>query len=374
VTHFVVGATDGAARRGQLALRSGIVETPLFMPVATRGMVRLTPTEIVADLGYQVLLSNTYHLMLRPGAEVVAKMGGLNAFTGFPGASLTDSGGFQIMSLDATITSTGARFRNVYDGSWVTLTPEEAVSTQEALGADIAMVLDVCTKLPADRDVLSYNLELTTRWAQRCAEAHRDETQRLFGIVQGGVDAELRSMSAQAIAGIGFDGYAIGGLAVGESAESTLDALRASIAELPADRPRYLMGVGDPYLMAHAVALGVDMFDCVAPTRLARHGTALTQQGPLRVKGVGQRGLDESLDPACGCRVCQRVSKGLLHHLLHVDHESAGALLSIHNLAFQFELISRLRKAIDDHKIEEVLTQVDKIWRRPTLASSLGND
>ncbi|MCI2975988.1 MAG: tRNA guanosine(34) transglycosylase Tgt [Ferrimicrobium sp.] len=374
MTHFVVGARDGAARRGRLKLRSCVVETPLFMPVATRGMVRLMPTELVAELGYEVLLSNTYHLMLRPGADVVARMGGLNAFTGFPGASLTDSGGFQIMSLDATITPGGARFRNVYDGSWVTLTPEASVSTQEALRADIAMVLDVCTKLPADRKVLAYNLELTSRWAERCREAHHDEAQRLFGIVQGGVDADLRSLSAQAIASIGFDGYAIGGLAVGESAESTLDALRASVAELPEDRPRYLMGVGDPYLMAHAVALGVDMFDCVAPTRLARHGTALTQQGPLRVKGVGQRGVDEPLDPACGCRVCRRVSRGLLHHLLHVDHESAGALLSIHNLAFQYDLVTRLRKAIDDHRIEEVLQQVDKIWRRPTFESSLGND
>ncbi len=361
---FSLLQSSGAARRGRLSLRSGVVETPLFMPVATRGMVRLLPTQVVAELGYQVLLSNTYHLMLRPGAKVIAEMGGLNAFTGFAGASLTDSGGFQIMSLGATITTEGARFRNVYDGSWVTLTPEEAVSTQEMIGADIAMVLDVCTKLPNDRGVLERNLDLTSVWAERSRSVHNDDTQRLFGIVQGGVDSELRAVSAKAIVGLDFDGYAIGGLAVGESQDSTLDAIRATVSYLPPDRPRYLMGVGDPYLLAHGVALGVDMFDCVAPTRIARHGTALTQQGPLRVKGWGNRGLDEPLDADCNCRVCQSTSRGLLHHLIHVDAQSAGALLSVHNLSFQARLISRLRGAIEDHTIDELVANVDSIWRR----------
>ncbi|WP_298208647.1 tRNA guanosine(34) transglycosylase Tgt [Ferrimicrobium sp.] len=358
---------DGSARCGELRLRTGLVETPLFMPVATRGFVRYVPSELVADLGFQVLLSNTYHLMLRPGADIIAQMGGLARFTGFRGASLTDSGGFQIMSLGAKITPEGAHFRNVYDGSWVTLTPEDAMTTQERIGADIAMALDVCTQLPSPREVLEDNLVLTGQWAERSRAAHRDETQQLFGIVQGGVDPELRGRSTEMITRIGFDGYAIGGLAVGESRESTLEAIRSVVAGLPEEQPRYLMGVGDPYLLAHATSLGVDMFDCVAPTRIARHGTALTDEGPLRVKGRANRGLDEPLELKCDCRVCQRVSRGLLHHLAHVDTESAGTLLSLHNLAFQFRLITRLREAIRGNSMQELLADIDRVWGGPVM-------
>ena len=370
MSNLLVTHTDGSARSGHLRLRSAIVETPFFMPVATRGIVRYVPSELVADLGFQVLLSNTYHLMLRPGAELIAKMGGLNAFTGFRGASLTDSGGFQIMSLGAKISDEGARFRNVYDGSWVTLTPEEAMVTQERIGADIAMALDVCTQLPSPEAVLRQNLMLTGQWADRSRTAHTDDTQQLFGIVQGGVDSALRKQSTEMITGIGFDGYAIGGLAVGESREKTLEAVRTVVEGLPAERPRYLMGVGDPYLLAHATALGVDMFDCVAPTRIARHGTALTSQGPIRVKGLANRGVDGPLELDCDCRVCRRVSRGLLHHLAHVDTESAGTLLSLHNLAFQFRLITRLRQSIREGTLQALLVDIDKVWGTPVIRSS----
>lgn len=374
VTRFLVTHNAGSARRGSLRLRSNAVDTPFFMPVATRGIVRYVPTEFISDLGYQVLLSNTYHLMLRPGAEVIQQMGGLNAFTGFQGSSLTDSGGFQIMSLGASITTQGARFRNVYDGSWVTLTPEGAMETQQLIGADIAMVLDVCTQLPSSREQLEINLELTTQWAERSRHAHSDSTQALFGIVQGGIDPDLRRKSTEAITNLDFDGYAVGGLAVGESHENTLEAVRTVVEGLPVDKPRYLMGVGDPYLLAHATALGIDMFDCVSPTRIARHGTALTDDGPVRVKGLSNRGLDEPLELGCSCRVCQRVSRGLLHHLSHVDSESAGALLSLHNLAFQFRLISRLGKAITDNTVEQVLTEIDSVWSRPALRTGVRPD
>ncbi len=374
MTRLCVTDNAGSARRGSLKLRSASVDTPFFMPVATRGIVRYVPTELIADLGYQVLLSNTYHLMLRPGAEVIQQMGGLNAFTGFQGSSLTDSGGFQIMSLEASITTEGARFRNVYDGSWVTLTPEQAMVNQQRIGADIAMALDVCTQLPSSRDQLEANLRLTSEWAERSRLAHTDSTQALFGIIQGGIDLELRRQSTEAITALDFDGYAVGGLAVGESHESTLEAVRTVVDGLPADKPRYLMGVGDPYLLAHATALGIDMFDCVSPTRIARHGTALTDQGPVRVKGLPNRGLDEPLESGCGCRVCQRVSRGLLHHLSHVDTESAGALLSLHNLAFQFRLISRLRQAIVENTVEEVLADVDSVWSRPAIRTGVSSD
>ncbi|KJE77917.1 queuine tRNA-ribosyltransferase [Ferrimicrobium acidiphilum DSM 19497] len=374
MTRLCVTDNAGSARRGSLKLRSASVDTPFFMPVATRGIVRYVPTELIADLGYQVLLSNTYHLMLRPGVEVIQQMGGLNAFTGFQGSSLTDSGGFQIMSLEASITTEGARFRNVYDGSWVTLTPEQAMVNQQRIGADIAMALDVCTQLPSSRDQLEANLRLTSEWAERSRLAHTDSTQALFGIIQGGIDLELRRQSTEAITALDFDGYAVGGLAVGESHESTLEAVRTVVDGLPADKPRYLMGVGDPYLLAHATALGIDMFDCVSPTRIARHGTALTDQGPVRVKGLPNRGLDEPLESGCGCRVCQRVSRGLLHHLSHVDTESAGALLSLHNLAFQFRLISRLRQAIVENTVEEVLADVDSVWSRPAIRTGVSSD
>jgi len=356
-------ATDCAARCGTLGLASGPVSTPLFMPVATRGMVRLVPSETVRQLGFEVLLANTYHLMLRPGEQVIAALGGLARFAGFEGATLTDSGGFQVMSLGAKVTEAGAEFRSVYDGSCVMLTPERATLIQEDLGSSIAMVLDVCTQLPAPRAELDEALARTLRWAERAKSAKTRRDQLQFGIVQGGVEDDLRALGSKAIVDIGFDGYAIGGLAVGESQEATLHAIEAVTRELPRDRPRYLMGVGDPYLIAHGVAAGIDMFDCVAPTRIARHGIALTFEGKVALKSARYVGAPGPLDADCSCPTCRRVSRGLLNHLLHVDKASAGALLSVHNLAFQFRLIEMLRRAIENKTLVSLLFEIDKNWK-----------
>lgn len=371
---FAVDAACGAARVGQFALRSLTVTTPLFMPVATRGVVRYVPAGQVEAAGYQVLLSNTYHLMLRPGSKRIADLGGLKHFTGFRGASLTDSGGYQVMSLGAEIDDAGATFRSVYDGSVVTLTPEAATIEQELIGADIAMALDVCTKLPSDRGTIKANAERTERWAYRAREAKSDPEQLQFGIVQGGVDLEIREFSATGIVKVGFDGYAIGGLAVGESPDLTLAAVERSVEFLPRDRPRYLMGVGDPYLLVHSVALGVDMFDCVAPTRLARHGTALTRSGRLRLRNARHLESDEPIDRLCGCETCRRHSRALIAHLLRVDAESAGALISLHNLRFQMDLINETRRAILENRFEEFVSGVDRVWGQHEPSGTANSD
>lgn len=360
---MTVGETDGDARRGTLWLQSGPVQTPLFMPVATRGMVRFVPAPVVRRLGFEVLLANTYHLMLRPGASVVRALGGLARFEGFEGGTLTDSGGFQVMSLGAKVTEEGAEFRSVYDGAAVVLTPEDATRVQEEFGSSIAMVLDVCTRLPAPRAELSEALARTLRWAERAKGAKTRLDQLQFGIVQGGIEDDLRAHGAKGIVEIGFDGYAIGGLAVGESQEATMHAIAAVTKELPCDRPRYLMGVGDPYLVAHGVAAGVDMFDCVAPTRIARHGIALTFGGKLAVKSARFVGDARPLDESCECPTCSTVSAGFINHLLHVDKASAGALLSVHNLAFQFRLIASLRTAIENKTLDSLLFEIDKNWK-----------
>lgn len=314
------------------------------------------------ELGVSLLLANTYHLALRPGADVVAALGGLSAFTGFGGPMLTDSGGFQVMSLGGTVDDDGVTFRSTYDGRRVRLTPEGVVELEERFGVDIAMVLDVCTMLPAERAALQVAMVRTTEWARRAAAARRDEAQALFGIVQGGSEEDLRREHASQIAEIGFDGYGIGGLAVGESAPATLAAVAAALERLPADRPRYLMGVGDPYLIAHAVELGVDAFDCVAPTRLARHGIALTSQGRLALRPSRWLGSDEPVDPRCGCSTCRTVPRGLVAHLLRVDAHSAGALLSVHNLSFQLGLLRDLRAAIRAGTLAGLVRALDEVW------------
>ncbi|MHB8189417.1 MAG: tRNA guanosine(34) transglycosylase Tgt [Ferrimicrobium sp.] len=367
IAAFEIAAVDGRGRRGSLSLRCAKVQTPLFMPVATRGMVRLVPSSTVAALGFEVLLSNTYHLLLRPGPDIIASLGGLRSFTGFPGASLTDSGGFQVMSLGAKITEEGASFRSVYDGRSVVLTPESVTTAQERFGSDIAMVLDVCTKLPAPREIVADASRQTARWAKRARAARRDDSQAQFGIVQGGVDESLRSQSVDEIVAVGFEGYAIGGLAVGESQALTLEVIDQVTGLLPKDRPRYLMGVGDPYLLAHAVACGVDMFDCVAPTRIGRHGLALTWDGRLSLKSAQYRGgprASEPIEADCECSTCRSVGVGMVNHLLHVDPVSAGALISVHNLAFQFRLISAIREAIESQTLHVLLERIDKIWKR----------
>jgi queuine tRNA-ribosyltransferase len=340
-------ATDGAARRGRATTARGTYETPLFMPVGTRGAIKYLSAADYERLGAEIVLGNTYHLMLRPGAETVSRLGGLARFAGWSGHTLTDSGGFQVFSLEPKVDDDGVTFRSTYDGSWQRFTPETAVATQELLGADIQMVLDVCPPLPSPPEVIATAHRRTLDWAQRARDAHRREDQALFGIVQGGLDPELRAESARRLVGIGFDGYGIGGLSVGETRAEMIPALAAAIEHLPTDRPRYLMGVGDPASIVEAVALGVDQFDCVLQTRIGRHGTALTSTGKLHVKNA-KHSLDEApLDTECPCEVCARHSRAYLRHLFQVNEPTAARLVSVHNIAWTLHLMSRIRTAIE---------------------------
>jgi queuine tRNA-ribosyltransferase len=357
-----VVARDGAARTGVATTARGTYRTPCFMPVGTRGAVKLLSAEDYDRLGAEVVLANTYHLMLRPGAEVVAALGGLAGFTGWSGLSLTDSGGYQVFSLDPDVDDDGVTFRSVYDGSSHRLTPELAVAAQELLGADIQMVLDVCPGLPAPREVVLQAVERTAAWAKRARAIHARADQALFGIVQGGTDAALRRESAQRTVELDFDGYGIGGLSVGEPRDEMLPALAAALAELPDDQPRYLMGVGDPASLVEAVALGVDQFDCVLPTRLGRHGTALTATGKVQLRNAANARSDEPVDDECGCAVCRRHSRGYLRHLFQVGEPSAARLLTIHNLAWTFALVERLRAAIAEGRLDDLRRQVLATW------------
>jgi queuine tRNA-ribosyltransferase len=297
-------------------------------------------------MGAQVVLGNTYHLRLRPGVEVIEAAGGLGAFTGFAGHTLTDSGGFQAMSLGAAIDDDGVTFKSVYDGSKHRLDPVQAVRDQERIGADIQMVLDECLAYPADEKAVVVAAERSARWGELARSAHRRCDQSLFGIVQGGMDLALRAQSARRCVDTGFDGYAIGGLSVGEPRPMMIGALRASIAWLPEDQPRYLMGVGDPLGILAGIEAGVDMFDCVAPTRQARHGTVWTMNGPLRVRLASYRLDPEPLDPDCPCPTCQRYSRSYLHHLLRVKEMTVSTLLSLHNLHFVISLTRQISSII----------------------------
>jgi queuine tRNA-ribosyltransferase len=357
VTH-----TDGQARAAVIRTPRGSVPTPCFMPVGTRGAVRTVDPADLEELGVELLLANTYHLMLRPGAEAIADMGGLHRFTGWNRHLLTDSGGFQVLSLRPVVDDDGVTFRSVYDGSVHRLTPESAVAVQELIGADIQMALDVCPPLPSAPAVVRQAMERTAAWASRARYAHRREGQAIFGIVQGGVDPDLRSESASHARVLEFDGYGIGGLSVGEPRHQMLAALAAAVAGLPADRPRYLMGVGDPVSIAEAVALGVDLFDCVLPTRLGRHGTALTGDGRLHLRRAALAGDDRPVDPGCRCRVCARHSRAYLRHLLTVRDPGAGRLLTVHNLSWMTSLMDRLRAAVADGTLGAVRAQLSALW------------
>jgi queuine tRNA-ribosyltransferase len=359
---FRTEAVDGQARAGWVETERGRVLTPCFMPVGSRGVVRLLSAEDMAGLGAQVVLANTYHLMLRPGVEVVAAMGGLHRFTGWDGHFLTDSGGYQVMSLPCAVDDDGVTFRSSYDGSWQRLGPESAVVRQELLGADIQMVLDVCTELPATRPALLEAGERTLAWAKRARQAHSRPGQLLFGIVQGGTEADLRAEYAQRLVDIGFDGYGIGGLSVGETADEMAAALRAALGALPADKPRYLMGVGDPASLMTAIGLGVDMFDSVLPTRLARHGTALTGTGRLAAKASRFATDDSPLDPGCHCRVCARHSRAYIRHLFNVGEPSAGRLVSLHNLAWLSQLVDQARQAVLEGRFASLARTVAEVW------------
>jgi queuine tRNA-ribosyltransferase len=359
-----VVAADGPARAGLVTTARGTFRTPCFMPVGTRGAVRAVSTADLDDLGVEVLLANTYHLMLRPGADVVSRLGGIHGFAGWDRHVLTDSGGYQVFSLGPQVDDDGVTFRSTYDGSLHRLTPEGAVAAQEALGADIQMVLDVCPPLPSPPDVLQLAVERTAAWAERARAVHRREGQALFGIVQGGVDPDLRVESARRTVAVDFDGYGIGGLSVGESRAEMLPALEATLAHLPADRPRYLMGVGDPVGLVEAIGRGVDMFDCVLPTRLARHGTVLTTTGRLSLRNARYAEDDGPLDPACPCTVCARWSRAYLRHLLRVADPGAARLVTLHNLAWLGDLVVRIRAAIEAGRLADLHADVAAVWDR----------
>jgi queuine tRNA-ribosyltransferase len=362
--HTEISATDGSARAGIVTLARGTYVTPTFMPVGTRGAIKYLSAQDYEQLGAQIVLGNTYHLMLRPGAQTVAHFGGLGAFAGWKGLTLTDSGGFQVFSLSPDVDDDGVTFTSTYDGSKHRFTPESAVATQELLGADIQMVLDVCPPLPSTDDVVREALRRTTMWAERARLVHERTDQSLFGIVQGGISEGMRRESAQQIASLNFDGYGIGGLSVGETREEMLPALAAALAELPVDQPRYLMGVGDPASMIEAIALGVDQFDCVLQTRLGRHGTALTSQGRVNLKRAEFVDSNEPIDVDCHCMVCQRHSRGYVRHLFQVGEPTASRLVSYHNVAWTLSLMDRARSAIIAGTFQSLRKQVLEVWGR----------
>lgn len=339
-----------AARRGRLITPHGVVETPAFMPVGTQATVKgITPDQLVAS-GTSMVLANTYHLALRPGESVVAGMGGLHAFMGWDGPILTDSGGFQVFSLAARskITEEGVAFRSHIDGRLLELSPERAVTIQEALGADVAMCLDHCPALPASKGAIAEAVGRTVRWAGRCKEAHARPDQALFGIVQGGSHADLREECAEALLALDFDGYAVGGVSVGESREQVREALAASTHLLPEDRPRYLMGVGRPQDILDAVATGIDLFDCVLPTRNGRNATCLTAQGQVKLRNAAHRLDPRPVEPGCRCYACRNFSRAYLRHLFLAKEMLGPILASLHNVAYLHRLTRQIREAITE--------------------------
>ena len=345
VTHRTE-TTDGGARLGVLATPHGEVATPNFMPVGTRAAVRALDSRDLLEVGAQMVLANTYHLMLRPGAEVVAELGGLHSFMGWAGPLLTDSGGYQVFSLAPRIDEDGVTFQSTYDGARVEMTPEDAVRIQEDLGADIAMILDVCIGLPAPRAEVEAAMTRTLVWAERAVRAHKRPDQALFGIVQGGVDKELRARSAAATATLDFPGFGIGGLSVGEAPEERNAVLEVVVGELPPHKPRYTMGLGDPEGVLDAIARGIDLFDCVWPTRLARHGRVLNPDGDFNLKRSEHRLSDLPLETGCACPTCSLYSRAYLRHLLTTRELSAHRLITLHNLAYTMRLMQDVRSAI----------------------------
>ena len=353
---FELLARDGAARRGRLTTAHGTAETPAFMAVGTAGTVKGLLPEQVAATGTEIVLGNTYHLMLRPGAERVGALGGLHRFMSWPGPILTDSGGFQVMSLAELrhIEERGVTFKSHIDGSRHELTPERSMAIQELLDTDITMVLDECTPFPAEPEVAESSMRLSLRWAERCRAAFRPRSgYALFGIVQGSVYPELRRASAAGLSAIGFDGYAIGGLAVGEGQETTFSVLDVTAPLLPEDRPRYLMGVGKPADIVGAVRRGVDMFDCVLPTRSGRTGQAFTRRGPINLRNARHKDDPRPLDPDCTCTACRDFSRAYLHHLVRSEEMLGPILLTLHNLHTYQELMAGLRAAIAAGKLDD---------------------
>ena len=362
---FRITARDTAARRGVLSTPHGVIETPAFQPVATFGAVRgLAPDEL-RDLGAQILLSNTYHLHERPGEDVVAKAGGLHAFTGWTGPWLTDSGGYQITSLGerAKLSEDGVAFSSPLDGRRRLLSPERTIAIQEALGADIVMTLDECRPIDADAaasgaPAARAAMERTLRWGQRCRAAQRRSDQALFGIVQGGASPRLRRESARATAALDFDGYAHGGLGLGEDDGLREEMIATVHEELPSGAPRYLMGLGRPEDLVNAIALGVDLFDCVVPTRNGRHGVLFTSEGILVVRNARFKSDFSPPDPECDCPTCARHSRAYLRHLLHANEALGARLASAHNLRFYFKLLVEARDAIAKGRFDALRSEI----------------
>lgn len=357
---FELLATDGAARTGVIHTPRGDIRTPAFMPVGTAATVKAMLPQSVRETGADILLGNTYHLMLRPGAERVARLGGLHKFMDWQRPILTDSGGFQVMSLAALrkITEEGVRFQSHIDGHAEFLSPERAMEIQRLLGSDIQMVLDECPALPAEKPVIEKSLALSMRWAQRSKDAFGLQTEQeragraCFGIVQGGTYPDLRVRSAQALMEIGFDGYAVGGLAVGEGQPAMFETLEATVPHLPGDRPRYLMGVGKPDDIVGGVLRGIDMFDCVLPTRSGRNGQAFTRAGALNLKNARFAEDPAPLDDACACPACRQFSRAYLHHTVKSGEIIAAMLLTWHNLTYYQDLMAQLRGAIAQGRLE----------------------
>lgn len=362
---FHLKGVSGGARLGSLDTPHGSISTPAFIPVATQGTVKSLTQQQVLDTGAQILLSNTYHLMLRPGAERVASLGGLHKLMAWTQPILTDSGGFQVASLAALrrIDDEGVTFRSHLDGSPHLLTPEKAMEVQERLGSDIAMVLDECVLYPSERVEVERAATRTLDWARRSLAARRSENQAVFGIVQGGVLESLRRENAQALVEMSFDGYGIGGLAVGEPKDLMRRMTEVSTEELPANKPRYLMGVGTPLDIVESVAGGVDMFDCVLPTRNARNGTLFTSQGRIAIKNRRYADDPNPLDPECECYTCANFSRAYLRHLFVAREMTAKTLNTIHNLEFYLDLMRRLRSAIEEDRFPALRAELsDRLY------------
>lgn len=364
---YQLEATSGAARAGKYETAHGTFTTPLFMPVGTSATVKGIRPQTLEEIGAQVILANTYHLSLRPGADLVEEAGGLHKFMNYPGPILTDSGGFQVFSLADTLKldEDGLTFNSIYDGSKIRWTPEENIEIQQKLGADIIMQLDQCTPYPAQRDFVDKAVELSANWARRCLAAHTRVDQTLFGIVQGGMELDLRMKSIELLKQInnesiasghkGFGGFGIGGYSVGESHEVMFETLGQVAAALPEDKPRYLMGVGNPTTLVRAVGVGIDMFDCVLPTRTARMGTAFSSQGRMNMRNAKYAHDFGPLDPQCDCPTCQNHTRAYIRHLEKQNEMLGAILLSIHNLYFLIHLMQEARKAIIAESYDEFL-------------------
>ena len=379
---YTITHRDSGARRGVITTSHGAIETPTFMPVGTQGTVKAMTAGDLEELGASIILGNTYHLYLRPGDDLIARRGGLHKFTGWRRAMLTDSGGYQVFSLAARrkVEESGVHFRSHLDGSAHLLTPEKAVDVQAQLGSDIAMVLDECPALPSPPETLKASVELTARWAKRCRDRltqirecgaagvkTTNPAQAQFGIVQGGTSRELRAVSAGLTREIGFEGYAIGGLSVGEDTDEMYEVVEHTAPRLPDSQPRYLMGVGTPLDIVESVARGVDMFDCVLPTRNARNGQLFTSEGPLNIKNAQYADDDGPADSGCRCEVCARYSRAYLRHLFVAGEITASVLNTLHNLYFYLDTMRRIREAISFGTFEKFRIDFHRTFSRRSL-------